>query len=518
MFHRFYSLCSSVSRVIEGESRQSFTHQLSLYASLYGVRRGYNYLKETRKDKPTSELISSAFLVIIGGARLLLQCREMYQRISLEHELTCWKETCMFGDIDEVVRRISRVINGSSWFLDLSDCSLLDIPSVVWKLLSLRDLNISGNSITDISEDIGQLTKLCILHLDGNRITTLPRAMGQLQELEMLNISGNAVQHMPVEIVNLPRLRGIFNRDPRVSLEREEEINSILTQRRQGNLLVMLPTLVEKWKDLCHVDSHDHSLDYINTLGDKRKSIIAGWLDRIQKIPEYTTNNIQVVTIVYDILKFINRNMEFQELFFDHTEMNNTACTDRAGMALNEIYTAYKIATLTTEENGNSKIEDRITMLLKAVKTHAFRTYIAEWIRQHQPDNNESVEIFLFYEASVGVELGLLSILQIENMAYGVIGDKSEILPVQQVIDDVNDMYLNYILDVPLLEALITQDPTFIDVWEPQQHQYQAELAELNEEELGYDSYNQEILRITNLQHSMKIQCCQDWLRNRKYI
>ncbi|KRH21238.1 hypothetical protein GLYMA_13G227800v4, partial [Glycine max] len=79
--------------------------------------------------------------------------------------------------------------------LDLGNNQIKDIPNVIWKLLSLRGLNLSHNRLSGrIPKSIENLTKLESLDLSSNMLTGgIPTELSNLNFLEVLNLSNNHI-------------------------------------------------------------------------------------------------------------------------------------------------------------------------------------------------------------------------------------------------------------------------------------------------------------------------------------
>ncbi|XP_069482365.1 malignant fibrous histiocytoma-amplified sequence 1 isoform X3 [Ambystoma mexicanum] len=81
------------------------------------------------------------------------------------------------------------------------------VPSAVFELGCLTELDMSHNRLSSLTEAVGllgQLKKLCLSH---NQLQTLPAQVGALQHLEELDISFNHITHLPDTLPDLGRLR-----------------------------------------------------------------------------------------------------------------------------------------------------------------------------------------------------------------------------------------------------------------------------------------------------------------------
>src|SRR5205823_912469 len=114
---------------------------------------------------------------------------------------------------NRIEKKILTAKESESPILDLSDCSLTDIPLEVASLNQLRELRLGNNELTELPPWLGQMQNLQTLivsgehvwrrilghteGLRGNRLTRLPETLGQLQNLETLDVSGNLLTSLP---------------------------------------------------------------------------------------------------------------------------------------------------------------------------------------------------------------------------------------------------------------------------------------------------------------------------------
>jgi hypothetical protein len=429
---------------------------------------------------------------------LLEKTAKIYKKFLLETELTAWEEQVLKAPSEEdqqsriksVVNKISKSINQENNSLSVDLGHSTQIPSVIWKLNHIRRLNLVAPLLTE-----------------------LPRNIGQLENLEALNISDcTSLENLPEELKSLFNLRGIYTNKTRIPLSRVNEILETLTQRRRRrrDLVNQLSRVPKKWKDILSIQ--DNSLDFIDLLGERKKNILINWIRRVEKTPEFKSSKEEVVKIVSDILITVNEKPDFSRDFFSHTETNNIACEDHAGMALNEIYTMWRLVTLDKE----SSLKDKVKLLIRAAKTHYFRYYLAEWIQKNEPDNKESVEIFLFYEILVKKDLDLLSVLKI--MKHKKMGDKRSQLSKRKVIADVNNSYSNSLFSIPDFEKLLEDDSSFQNMWNEQKGLFHKELENLIQKELGSNEFNIENNRIMKKQKEAKKETAVKWLIQKGFI
>lgn len=91
--------------------------------------------------------------------------------------------------------------------LDLSNCSLTELPPGLFDLTNLVELSLAGNQLTQLPSDISRLTSLERLVLAGNWLQHLPQQLWELHGLEGLWVHGNLLQDLPAQIGGLSKLK-----------------------------------------------------------------------------------------------------------------------------------------------------------------------------------------------------------------------------------------------------------------------------------------------------------------------
>jgi len=79
--------------------------------------------------------------------------------------------------LDEAIRRIEEARKSNSKSLDLSELELSNVPTSVWELSQIEELNLGANRIAAIPDALGQLSNLRELVLLNNRIAAIPNAL-----------------------------------------------------------------------------------------------------------------------------------------------------------------------------------------------------------------------------------------------------------------------------------------------------------------------------------------------------
>lgn len=81
------------------------------------------------------------------------------------------------------------------------------VPSVVFELGQLVELDMSHNWLRSMSEDVGQLKRLQKLCISHNKMQCLPSQIGALHALEELDVSFNDIRDVPVSFSQLNKLQ-----------------------------------------------------------------------------------------------------------------------------------------------------------------------------------------------------------------------------------------------------------------------------------------------------------------------
>ncbi|TVU50750.1 hypothetical protein EJB05_02139, partial [Eragrostis curvula] len=91
--------------------------------------------------------------------------------------------------------------------LDLSECSIQELPDSIDELKELRYLSAPGIQARSIPDSFTKLSKLHYLTISGSEIVALPESIGEMEGLMHLNLSScSAIEKLPISFGNLKKL------------------------------------------------------------------------------------------------------------------------------------------------------------------------------------------------------------------------------------------------------------------------------------------------------------------------
>ena len=151
--------------------------------------------------------------------------------------------------------------------LDLSHFGLYTAPSVLDKLASIVDLNLSSNYITVLPSSFGVLTCVEILQLDDNRLKSLPNSIGDLRRLRIFSMTRNKCTSLP-EIKNLLLLEKFYCDQNNLTSLPELPINIISISCNKNQIGPMLPDTITNLKALRFLDVNNNRISMLShTMG-----------------------------------------------------------------------------------------------------------------------------------------------------------------------------------------------------------------------------------------------------------
>lgn len=93
--------------------------------------------------------------------------------------------------------------------LSLSKNEFIDFPTVICRLIGLRDLYLNDNQLSTLPESFSKLTFLRFLRLDSNSFEQFPEQLCSITQLQYLYLYDNKLADLPQSIVNLDKLTAL---------------------------------------------------------------------------------------------------------------------------------------------------------------------------------------------------------------------------------------------------------------------------------------------------------------------
>ena len=110
--------------------------------------------------------------------------------------------------------------------LDLSIAELTAVPASLGNLTNLEWLALGGTLRNGIPECIGNLTKLRHLSIGDSQLTSLPDSIGNLRELDTLRLSNNQLTAVPASLDKLTALKELSLRGNPIPKEQHDAIKA----------------------------------------------------------------------------------------------------------------------------------------------------------------------------------------------------------------------------------------------------------------------------------------------------
>lgn len=278
---------------------------------------------------------------------------------------------------------------------------------------------------------------------------------------------------------------------------------------------------IKEWYGLAH-KPFDPS-KYRNKFSDSQKTILQNWLLRLKSTEDFTAQRTflpqraliaqrtQFAQTVVGILETLATNESFRDDFFAQAGSNNERCGDRAGMAFNEIFVAWKLATLP----ANASLQSKIQLMAAVAKTATLRACLQSLLasnqyRRHTPGTTlyeESVEAYLYYEIRFKDRLNLVT--AINNMGSSGLGPRSWINE-QKLINSVNQNYMDHLIEMTAFKPIAESNPLFQSMWKEVNDTLvdQLEALEVEKETIGMSSQRY-LNRIKDIENSRE----REWRR-----
>jgi len=372
-------------------------------------------------------------------------------------------------------------------FLGLTYNMIESLPPEIRHLTRLETLAMNHNSIQTLPPEIRYLTNLTELLLDHNRrLKSLPIEIGLLRNLEYLSVTNNRqLKALPLSLGQLLHLTHIDNDNSGISAEQVDAILQQCRAARNDNAVEVLPSRLQMWKA---AGASNLNIEDLNVLTLPQKGSLNEWLVRLEGTNDFKNAQASLAKTTCEIIQTVFTDKSFRKLFFTQVEANLESCQDRAAMALNEIYTAWKLATLPE----NASLKKKLDIMTQGAKTLALRAALAKRIEQRQKDlvniEHENVEIYLYYESTLREELKLLTAIQQTQYAEHI--GKRNWIDRNGLVQEVNATFFEHLMTLPIFEKEIEK----LDAIKKIKNEYEAKMAKLENERPNGDQFSEAVL------------------------
>lgn len=150
-------------------------------------------------------------------------------------------------------------------YLSVNNCDIVHLPKEIFKLPSLKKLDLSLNLIEVLPESIKIWTKLKKLNLCHNNLTYLPHnGIKRLKKVKNLNISANKISSLPRSIKGLKSLTNL-NAEENYLEELPKEIYRCISLENlnvSSNNLLRVPIEIKHLTSLIKFSAADNELSY----------------------------------------------------------------------------------------------------------------------------------------------------------------------------------------------------------------------------------------------------------------
>jgi len=254
-----------------------------------------------------------------------------------------------------VSKKINQAKSEDVRLLSLPNLELTTIPSEVFDLVHITNLNLKGNKIEVIPDEISQLENLKVVYLDGNCLSEISTAFFELKEIEVLTLNNNQLKKIPDEIgslINLKRLHISSNQltELPTTIGQLEKLEHLYVSK---NLISSLPDELGMLANLTQLNMFDNQLENLlidfSNLGDleyfeagfnKIKSIspTIGVLKKLRrfslfdnelsKLPKEISNlsHLQLLNVSYNYLENIDLNLSTLKSLSELHLFKNDGC------------------------------------------------------------------------------------------------------------------------------------------------------------------------------------------------
>jgi Leucine-rich repeat (LRR) protein len=421
------------------------------------------------------------------------------------------------NQLTAIPNSIGNLVN-LSW-VDLEKNRLIAIPESIGNLVNLHYLYVSHNQITTIPDSICNLVNLIELQLSHNKLTCISTQVGRLASLRYFDILGNHnLSELPLSLGQCSEIMDLDISGTIIHPERVDEILNMCRAQRDQNALQVLPPRLHAWQKASGKEFDLAFITQSEGLNQEQRQNINEWLMRLERTSDYTTALQQALAeAACGMLQTLRDSASFKEVFFAQVSGNLVACGDRAAMSFNELYLAWKLATLDPHASENDKLQ----LIVRAAKTITLRNSLQNRISRREAQLgqpiSESVEIFLYYETHLKQPLNLLTFMS--GMLYDDMG-RCNWIDENALVAEVNNTCIDQMLDLPSLIPLRDADENFIVIWQPKKIDFDKRMDKLEEQrgtmlDNDFNEGNKALMRESEI---VKREQTKKWLVNKLHF
>jgi Leucine-rich repeat (LRR) protein len=147
----------------------------------------------------------------------------------------------------KVLNIIKKAKDNYSRKLSLGNFDLNVLPSEIFKLFALQQIDLSFNNLENIPKEISNLKSLKIINLKSNKLKVFPLELMKIPTLEEINLEANFIEKIPNEIANFKNLKKLsIGYNHLESLDTISELVQLQELDLNGYLFESVPDQVEK--------------------------------------------------------------------------------------------------------------------------------------------------------------------------------------------------------------------------------------------------------------------------------
>lgn len=467
-----FQLSNLTELLLQNVNLQSLPKEINHLSNLTALDLGWNKLQDLPK-----ELFQLSSLTILGLSsnklenlpdelNQLSKLKRLYIRGNKLKFLPTW-----IGNFPELTVFYA---NGNP---------LENVPIELFNLSRLTELDLRNTYIQNLPPQIENLSSLRYLYLNYTALRSLPREIGNLSNLERLEVEGSDITTLPLALGHCTRLTYLNIENTQIPEDTAVAILTLCRTRRDDEVATVLPQRLRVW-EAC--SGKRFQLGFILDLPLQEKRIISEWLFRLEGTPDFNSSHQkELAESACGILQSLNELPGFKKDFLVQVPVNNVRCEDRSGMAFNEIFLVWKLATLPDDASE----KDKLKLMMGAAKTLAFRGALGELIAAQRRGTGESVEIYLYYEIKFKNKFGLLT--AIKSMQYGEeLGKRDWIENSKGTLrKKMNDNFVNKIFDFEPFKKMLEMDPDFPGTWDVVSEEFADRLDEIEDNRLNLTSH-----------------------------